>query len=212
MVDDTQTHKGTFDEIANAYYLKKLPGNAAIRGLFEALVSDAQLARLHAKTGLLERLGVPDTLLTPKQSPLWTQTKRLFLPYPSIYRHAGSTLQAVFAALGLGKTPQELGLIYQPGEPRLIARFTDRMKKDSPFYDTDAIAAMTGHDRDWAEMKLLWMIELESDSRALDALVELRLTHLLPALRDALQLREASAVPRAAEIEPFKRAIAELSG
>lgn len=212
MVDDTQTRKGTLDEVANAYYLKDLPGDAALRGLFEALTSDAQLARVHAKNGLLERLDVPDSLLTPEQSPLWMLTKRLFLPYPSVYLDAGTKLQVIFAGLGLGKTPQELALVYQPGEPRLVERFTDRMKKDSPFYDTDAIAAMTGHDRAWAEMKLLWMLELESDTRALDAIVELGLTHLLPALQDALEQRQASVIPRAEEIEPFTKAIAELSG
>lgn len=210
MVDDMQRNGG-LDSVKSAYYLKNIPGDAALKGLFEALSSPSYLTRLHAKNGIIERLGIDDTLLSSPRTPLRAAMLGLLLPYPSVYQREAQWLQRTCAGIGLGKEVSSLGIIYVPGDQSLVQRLRKSIKDTMGPYDTDAISSMTGHDRAWAEMVLLDNLDPHFDQRSLDAIVSLKLTALLPALRDARTKREQSVIPREKEIEPFKRAILALT-
>ena len=98
-----------------------------------------------------------------------------------------------------------------PGDQSLVQRLESSIKNTNVAYDTDAIQNMNAHDRAWAEMLLLSKLYPRFDQRALDAIVTLKLTGLVPALKDARTIREQSVIPRASEIEPFNKAIRALS-
>jgi hypothetical protein len=210
MVEDMQNNSG-LNSVKNAYYLKDIPGNAALKGLFEALASPSFLTRLHAKNGIIERLGVDDTLLNNPNTPLCVAICGLLLRFPSVYQQKARWLQRTFAGIGLNKDPSSLGLVYIPGDQSLVQRLENSIKNTNVAYDTDAIEGMNAHDRAWAEMLLLDKLYPRFDQRALDAIVSLKLTGLIPALNDARTIREQSAIPRASEIEPYNKAILALS-
>lgn len=177
----------SLDAAFGAYDLRHMDGPEAIAGLLQALESPQDVARIHAWEGLVEKIGVAEALVKPLQTPLRTLYTRAKTPFPSVWIPAARSIRGHLTLLAGGKGADSLGLVYQPGDPDLVARVWAGYKPDSTAFDIDAVRAMTGHDRSWAESHLYFHLS-SRDPRAVVAIDALALPNGPLALSEARQL------------------------
>jgi hypothetical protein len=172
------------DAAEAAWSLRQLAGPEAIAGLLVALRASSVTARMHAWEGLIEKLALPATLNKPHQTPLRTLYTRTITGLDSVWPAGAAAAAEALQALAGGSTAEALGLVYAPGDPALIRRLWASLEEASPAIDVAAIEAMEGHDRQWAEHKLVYELGAR-DPRAADAIGAIGLRAAVPALEEA---------------------------
>ncbi len=172
------------DAAEAAWSLRQMNGPEAIAGLLLALRSGSLTARMHGWEGLQEKLALPSALIEPHQTPLRTLYTRSITGLDSVWPAGAVAAAEAFAAIARGESAESLGLVYLPGDRALVDRLWASLEEDSKEIDVVAISAMQGHDRIWAEYKLIYELGAR-DPRAAAAIGALGLAFAIPALQEA---------------------------
>lgn len=166
-----------------AFSLARLKRPDAAIALLGVLADSDSIVRSHAIDGIVDALELR-SLMGERQAPLRVRFVRIYCYLKTVYQPEAEALRALFQSLMQGGDPVAMGLQYDGGgDPALISRFVKRLGK--PEYDLEAIQAMSGHDREWAETISLVALE-RKDPGAPDAVVALGLPQAEAALREAL--------------------------
>jgi hypothetical protein len=170
-----------------AYSLANSESPEAIEGLLEGLDAAFLPARINSWDGLEAKLRLPDELLNPHQTPIRVEVCKTLTPFPSVIREGAERLREIVRGLMAQKTPDELGLIYEPGDdPALLDRVWEGFRSAYPTYDIDAIRQLTGHNRAWIRAQMLFKLG-QRDVRAAKAIEALGWTDMKPELEEAYE-------------------------
>lgn len=168
-----------------AYSLANSDAPEAVAGLLDGLDSAFLPTRINSWEGLVNKLGLPEELLKPHQAPLCVEETKTLTPFPSVIAEGANNLRRILADLAQGKTPSELGLIYEPGpDPSLLDRVWESFHSSYPSYDLEAISQLTGHDAAWARVMMLFKLG-QRDIRGARAIAALGWTDMKPTLEEA---------------------------
>lgn len=162
-------------------------GPGAEQALLDGLQDPDVLVRSRALESLIERYGLRGYALdeygqTALETPLMTIDCMLSSDVVPLWIQGAHEARAIFEALAAGASPDALGLRYVRGGPR---GFRDDVREaffdDDVRFDTRPIAAVSGHDRLWAETFLAMQLARRS-VRAARALADLGARWTVPAL------------------------------
>jgi hypothetical protein len=170
----------------SAYSLAEIEGDEAFRGLLGGLVSPFLPTRINSYRGLFKKLGVDD-LTEPIQAPLWRHCILTLTEFPGVYQRGAQAIRDICLRLKAGATPEALDLVYQAGDRTLVDRFWASLKDKKAAIDLDALRAMSGHDRQWAEAQLVGALD-SKDPRVPMAVAELGLDWTLEGMREAREV------------------------
>jgi hypothetical protein len=203
---DIASQRSPVQDAFSAYSLAEIEGDEAFRGLIEGLVSPFLPTRINSYRGLFKKLGVED-LTEPIQAPLWCHCILTLTEFPGIYQRGAQAIRDICLRLKAGATPESLDLVYQAGDRKLVDRFWASLKDKKAAIDLDALRAMSGHDRQWAEAQLVGALD-SKDPRVPPAVAELGMGWTLEGMREAREVyREAN---KDELVDAFDEAIARL--
>ena len=137
--------------------------------------------------GLEAQLKLPDELLNPHQTPIRVAVSQTLTPFPLVIREGAERLREIVRGLLAGQTPEALGLIYESRDaPELLERVWEGFRSVHPAYDIDAISQLTGHNRAWVRVHLLFRLG-QRDIRAARAIEALGWNDMKPQMEDAYE-------------------------
>jgi hypothetical protein len=166
-----------------AAQLRRSSGSSAVQGLLDALLSPYATTRANASLGLRKKLDL-ESLIEPRQSPLWALLMRVMAELEAVWRPAAAEARDLLGQMAAGATAEELGFVYRrTSEEEDIAAFWKSADSYSIPWNKEAWGRLSGHDREWANSYML--ATLWDRPETAEVLLELGVEGARPAIEEA---------------------------